>query len=119
MAGWYTGRRSTTLNRSAKAVIAIVLLAVALVFAVPVAFIVALFLMLFGHVVGGLILIACSVLAATAAVAAAALCGVRQVRHLREMLTGGNFMTVGNFAHDGDVPNGPVLRLDADDYDRS
>jgi hypothetical protein len=41
-----------------------------------------------------------------AAVAVAALCGVRQVRHLRDMLTGGAFRTER------------VVQLDADDYDR-
>src|SRR5271169_3280781 len=102
----------TTLTRSAKTVLAVALLAVALVAAIPVAFIVALFLMLFGHIVVGLLVIGCSVLAATAAVGAAALCGLRQVRHFREMIRGGNSMTGGDFM------NGPVLRLDADDYER-
>jgi hypothetical protein len=102
MAGWHT----TTLNRSAKTAIAAALIAVGLVIAVPVAFIVALFLMLFGHVVGGLILIGGSVLLAVAAVTGAVLCGVRQVRQLREMMTG---MT-------GRGPR--VLRLDSEDYDR-
>jgi hypothetical protein len=110
MAGWYSTRTTTSmLNRSAKVTIAVVMLAAVLVVAVPVAFIIALFLMLFGHVVGGLILIGASVLLATAAVGAAALCGVRQLRHFREMITG---MNGRNFKAE------QVLRLDADDYDR-
>ena len=44
------------LNRSAKAVIAITLLALVLVAAVPAAFLVGIFLMIFGHVVAGLAL---------------------------------------------------------------
>jgi uncharacterized membrane protein YdjX (TVP38/TMEM64 family) len=107
MAGWYPTRTTmnTTLSRSTKAVIAVALLAVGLVAAVPVVFIVALLMMLFGHVVGGLILIGGAVLVATAAVSVAALCGVRKVRHIREMMTGDGFRT------------GRVLRLDANDYD--
>jgi hypothetical protein len=130
MAGWYPTRNTTSmLSRSTKLTIGVVGLAVALVFAIPVAFIVALFLMLFGHVVGGLILIGASVLAATAAIGVAALCGVRQLRHFREMLTRGTF-TGGSFtgrdANDAnDVGGGGVndqdprvVRLDTDDYDR-
>jgi ABC-type multidrug transport system permease subunit len=140
MAGWYPTRNTTSmLSRSTKLTIGVVGLAVALVFAIPVAFIVALFLMLFGHVVGGLILIGASVLAATAAIGVAALCGVRQLRHFREMLTRGTFtggtftggtFTGGSFtgrdANDvNDVGGGGVndqdprvVRLDTDDYDR-
>ena len=96
MAGWYPTRTTTSmLRRSAKATIGVAVLAVALMAAFPVAFIVALFLMVFGHVVGGLIVIGASVLAVGAAIGAAALCGVRQLRHVRELLAGARF-TGGN-----------------------
>jgi hypothetical protein len=101
MAGWYgTGR----LNRSAKAMVVVMLLALVLVAAVPVAFLVGLFLMIFGHVVAGLALFGASIVAAGAGVAFAILSGIRQVRHLREMVTN---VTSGNFR---------VLRLDNEDY---
>jgi UPF0716 family protein affecting phage T7 exclusion len=107
MADWYAMR---TLNRSTKVVIASAVLAVALVAALPVAFIVALFLMVFGHVVGGLILIGAMVVAAGAAVALAAMSGVRKLRQLRDMLTGGTGTPV-----DRTVPS--YVQLDSDDYD--
>jgi uncharacterized membrane protein YdjX (TVP38/TMEM64 family) len=97
MADWYGVRR---LHRSAKAVIAIALFAVALVAAVPLAFVVGVFMMLFGHVVGGLAVFGGAVLLAVAAVALAALSGVRHVRHLRDMMVGRDFR---------------VLRLTGDD----
>jgi hypothetical protein len=95
MAGWYAARRP---NISAKAVIALVLLALALVAAVPVALVVGVFLMLLGHVVGGLALFGGSILAATGAVVLAGLTGLR---HLRSMLTERSFR---------------VLQLGSDDY---
>jgi uncharacterized membrane protein YdjX (TVP38/TMEM64 family) len=67
---------------STKAVIAVGLLAMLLVAAVPVALIVGLFLMVFGHVVGGLALFGGSILVAVAAVAIAGLSGVQHVRKL-------------------------------------
>jgi hypothetical protein len=88
MADWYGARR---LNRSARAVIAIALLAVALVAAVPLAFVVGVFMMLFGHIVGGLAVFGGAVLLAMAAVGLAALSGVRHVRHLRDMVVGRDF----------------------------
>ena len=101
MASWYkTGR----LNRSAKAMVAVMLLALVLVAAVPVAFLVGIFLMIFGHVVAGLVLFGASIVAAGAGVTFAILSGIRQVRHLREMVTN---VTNGDFR---------VLRLDNDDY---
>lgn len=100
MAGWYGARG---LNRSTKVTIAAVVLALALVAVVPLAFIVAIFLMVFGHFVGGLALIGGSILVAGAAVGLAAIAGIRQVRHLmREMVTGRDFR---------------VMRLSNDDYD--
>ncbi len=65
---------------SARAVIALGVLALLLVAAVPAAFFIGLILMVFGHVVGGLALFGASILAAIAAVSAAALGGVGYVR---------------------------------------
>jgi uncharacterized membrane protein YdjX (TVP38/TMEM64 family) len=88
--------------RSAKVAIALTVLALVLVAAVPVAFFIGLIMMLLGHVVGGLILFGGSILAAAAAVALAAMTGVRQLRrHVRELLTERSFN---------------VVRLNDDDY---
>ena len=95
MAGWYATRRP---NMSAKAVIALLLLALALVAAVPVALVVGVFMMLFGHIIGGLALFGGSILAATGAVVLAGLTGLR---HLRSKLTERNVR---------------VLQLGSDDY---
>lgn len=84
MAGWDSTR---LVDRSAKLAIALMVLALVLVAAVPVAFIVGVIMMLLGHVIGGLALFGGSILVAVAAVAVAAMNGVRQVRHLREMLS--------------------------------
>jgi uncharacterized membrane protein len=101
MAGW---SRTGRLSRSAKAMVAVMLLALVLVAAVPVAFLVGIFLMIFGHVVAGLALFGASILLAGAGVTFAILSGIRQVRHLRDMVT--------------NVANGDfrVLRLNDDDY---
>ena len=98
MAGWRTER---TMNTSAKAVIAVMLLALVLVAAVPAAFVIGLFLMIFGHVVVGLAVFGGSILAAGAAVTIVILSGIRQVRHLRDMVVNRDFQ---------------VLRLGNDDY---
>jgi hypothetical protein len=66
----------------AKAVIAAGVLLVLLVAAVPVALLVGLILMLFGHVVGGLALFGGSVLLAVSAIMIAGVSGVRHVRKL-------------------------------------
>jgi uncharacterized membrane protein YdjX (TVP38/TMEM64 family) len=95
MAGWYAGR---ALNRSAKAVIAMVLLAVVLVATVPLALLAGVVIMLTGHVVGGLALLGGSILAAGAAVVLAGLVGVR---HLRALVSQRSFR---------------VLQLGSDDY---
>jgi hypothetical protein len=76
---------------SSRAVIAAGLLAVLLVAAVPAAFLVGVFLMLFGHVVGGLALFGASILAAGGGVAIASLSGVR---HLRKLVTRRAFRVV-------------------------
>ena len=82
MAVGYTARTMRTMSWSTKAVIAAALLAVLLVAAVPVALLVGLFLMLFGHVIAGLALFGGSILAAIVAVVIASMGGVRQLRKL-------------------------------------
>ena len=67
---------------SARVVLAVGLLAVLLVAAVPVAFFVGVILMLLGHVIGGLALFGASILAAGAAIVIAGLSGVRHLRKL-------------------------------------
>lgn len=76
------GHSVRTMNWSAKAVIAAVLLAVLVVAAVPVMLLVGLVMMLLGHIVGGLALFGASILAAAAAVAVASLSGLRHLRKL-------------------------------------
>jgi hypothetical protein len=95
------GYGARTMGWSTKAVIALGLLAVLLVAAVPAALVVGLILMLFGHIVVGLALFGASILAAVGAVAIATLSGVR---HLRKMLSRSGFRTV-------------QLRRDDYDYD--
>lgn len=101
MAGWFAARRT---NMSAKAVIALMLLALALVAAVPVALVVGVFMMLLGHVIGGLALFGGSILAAAAAIALAGLSGVR---HLRKLVAEHRF---------GVERDSRVLQLGSDDY---
>ena len=79
MTGWYGER---TPDRSAKAVIAVTLLAVLLVAAVPVALLAGVVMMALGHVVGGLALFGGSILAAAIAVAVAGMSGMRHLRKL-------------------------------------
>ena len=88
MTGWYAER---TPDRSAKAVIAVTLLALLLVAALPVALLAAVVMMILGHVVGGLALFGGSVLAAGIAVP---LAGVSGMRHLRKLLSGGSVRVV-------------------------
>ena len=95
MIGWYTERAP---DRSAKAVIAVTLLALLLVAAVPVALLAGVVMMLLGHVIGGFALFGGSILAAAIAVA---LAGMSGMRHLRKLLSVGNFR---------------VVRLDASQY---
>ena len=82
MAVGYTARTMRTMSWSTKAVIAAALLAVLLVAAVPVALLVGVFMMLFGHVIAGLALFGGSILAAIVAVVIASMSGVRQLRKL-------------------------------------
>jgi hypothetical protein len=88
MTGWYTER---TAGRSGRAVIAVMMLALLLVAAVPVALVTGLVLMLLGHVIGGLAVFGGSVLAAVVAVAIAGMSGMR---HLRKLLSGQGFRVV-------------------------
>ncbi len=82
MTGWYAERMP---DRSARAVIAVTLLALLLVAAVPVALLAGVVMMMLGHVAGGLALFGGSILAAAMAVA---LAGVSGMRHLRKLLSG-------------------------------
>ncbi len=88
MTGWYAER---TPGRSAKAVIAVTLLALLLVAAVPLALLAGVVIMILGHVVGGLALFGGTILAAAMAVA---LAGMSGMRHLRKLLSGRSFRVV-------------------------
>jgi hypothetical protein len=119
MTGWYAER---TPNWSGKAVIALMLVAMLLVAAVPVALLAGLVMMLFGHVVGGLALFGGSILAAAIAVAVA---GASGTRHLRKLVSGHGFRVVHLDASQyTDVaepqPNGSdhanVVQLDSSEY---
>jgi len=88
MTGWYAER---TPDRSARAVVAMTLLALLLVAAVPVALLAGVVMMMLGHVLGGLALFGGSVLAAAIAVA---LAGMSGMRHLRKLLSGRSFRVV-------------------------
>jgi hypothetical protein len=116
MSGWYTERMR---GRSARAVIAVTLLALLLVAAVPVALLAGAVMMLLGHVIGGLALFGGSVLAAAVAVA---LAGMSGMRHLRRLVSERGFRVVqldGSLYADApergsDYAN--VVRLDHSEY---
>jgi hypothetical protein len=117
MTGWYAERAP---DRSGRAVIAVTLLALLLVAAVPVALVAAVIIMVLGHVVGGLALFGGSVLAAALAVA---LAGMSGMRHLRKLLSAGSFLVVpldgSQYAdvaepEDGDYAN--LVQLDRSQY---
>ena len=117
MTGWYAER---TPDRSAKAVIAVTLLALLLVAAVPVALLAGVVMMMLGHVVGGLALSGGSILAAAIAVA---LAGMSGMRHLRKLLSGRSFGVVqpdGSQYTDVAEPAGSgytnVVHLDRSEY---
>jgi len=88
MTGWHAEQAP---DRPAKAMIAVTLLALLLVAAVPVALLAAVIMMLLGYVAGGLALFGGSVLAAAIAVAFAGVSGMRQ---LRKLLSGDSFRVV-------------------------
>ena len=117
MTGWYAERMP---GGSARAVIAVTLLALLLVAAVPVTLLAAVVMMMLGYVVGGLALFGGSVLAAAIAVAFA---GVSGMRHLRKLLSGGSFRVVQlDGSQDTDVaePEGGhytnLVQLDRSEY---
>ena len=117
MTGWYAER---TPDRSAKAMIAVTLLALLLVAAVPAALLAAVVLMLLGYVAGGLALFGGSVLAAAVAVA---LAGVSGLRHLRKLLSGASVRVVrldGSQYTDVADPEGKphtnLVQLDRSEY---
>jgi uncharacterized membrane protein YdjX (TVP38/TMEM64 family) len=117
MTGWYAER---TPSRSARAVIAVTLLALVLVAAVPVALLAAVVMMMLGHVVGGLAVFGGAVLAAAVAVAFAGMSGMR---HLRKLLSGGSFRALRldgsqsvDAAEPGDGDYANVLELDPSQY---
>ena len=117
MTRWYTERMP---NRSAKAVIAVTLLALLLVAAVPVALLAGVVMVMLGHVVGGLALFGGSVLAAAVAVA---LAGMSGMRHLRKLVSGRGFDVVrldGSQYTDVAEPQGSdhanVVQLDPSEY---
>lgn len=117
MTRWQTGRGP---GGSARAVIAVTLLALLLVAAVPLALLAGVIMMALGHVVGGLALFGGSVLVAVVAVA---LAGMSGMRHLRKLVAERGFhiaaMDGGQYA-DVMKPKGSdyadVVRLDRDDY---
>jgi uncharacterized membrane protein YdjX (TVP38/TMEM64 family) len=109
-----------TAGRSAKGLIAVTLLALLLVAAVPVALLAGVIMMLLGHVIGGLALFGGSILAAGIAVAVAGMSGMR---HLRKLVSGQSFRVVrldGSQYTDVAEPPGSdytdVLQLDRSEY---
>jgi hypothetical protein len=101
-------------------VIAVTLLALLLVAAVPVALLAGVVLMMLGHVAGGLALSGGSILAAVMAVAVAGMSGMR---HLRKLLPGRRFGVVQldasqytGVAEPGGSDYASVVRLDRSEY---
>jgi uncharacterized membrane protein YdjX (TVP38/TMEM64 family) len=88
MTGWYAER---TPDRSARTMIAVMLVALLLVAAVPLALLAAVVMMILGYVAGGFALFGGSLLAAALAVA---LAGMSGMRHLRKLLSGDSFRVV-------------------------
>ena len=82
MTGRYAERAA---DRPAKAVVAVMLLALLLVAAVPVALLAGVVMVALGHVAAGLALSGGSILAAAIAVAVAGMSGIR---HLRKLVSG-------------------------------
>jgi len=118
MTGWYAER---TPDKSAKVVIAVTLLALLLLTAVPVALLAAVIMMILGHVVGGLALFGGSVFAAAAAVG---LAGITGMQHVRKLLSraGFNFVRLDQMQSADDItePDGSeyndVVKLDRSEY---
>jgi hypothetical protein len=117
MTVWYAERMP---GRSAKAVIAVTLLALLLVAVVPLALVAAVVMMMLGHIVGGLALFGGSVLTAALAVA---LAGMSGMRHLRKLVSGSSFRVVPldgsqytDVAEPGDSEYANVVSLDRSEY---
>jgi hypothetical protein len=117
MTGWYAER---TPDRSARVVMAAMLLALVLVAAVPVALLAGVVMMLLGHILGGLALFGGSVLAAAIAVGVAGLSGMR---HLRKLVSGRGFRVVRldgsqytDAAEPGSSGYAGVMQLDRSEY---
>jgi uncharacterized membrane protein YdjX (TVP38/TMEM64 family) len=117
MTGWIAER---TPGPSGRVVIALTMLALLLVAAVPVALLAAVIMMMLGYVLGGLALFGGSVLAAGLALT---LAGMSGMRHLRKLLTGGGVRVVrldGSQYADVAEPAGReyanVLELDRSEY---
>ena len=117
MTGWYAERAP---DRPAKALIAVTLLALVLVAAVPAALLAGVVIMLLGNVAGGLALFGGSILAAAVAVAVAGMSGMR---HLRKLVSGHSFRLVqldGGQYTDVAEPEGSaytdVVQLDRSEY---
>jgi hypothetical protein len=117
MTGWDA---KPTPDRSARAVIAVALLALLLVAVVPVALLAGVVMMILGHVVGGLALSGGSVLAAAIAVALAGMTGMRR---LRKLVSGSGFRVVPpdgtdytGVAEPGGSDYTNVVQLDRSEY---
>ncbi len=117
MTGWYAER---TPDRPGKALIAVTLLALILVAAVPVAALAAVVMMMLGYVAGGLALFGGSVLAAVIAVA---LAGMNGMRRLRKLLSAGSFPVVrlngsqySDVAEPAGSDSGNLVQLDRSEY---
>jgi uncharacterized membrane protein YdjX (TVP38/TMEM64 family) len=117
MTGWYAERAA---DRPARAMIAVILLALLLVGAVPVALLAAVVMMMLGYVVSGLALAGGSVLAAAIAVA---LAGMSGMRHLRKLLSGDSLRVVRlngsqytDVAEPGGSQNTSLVQLDRSEY---
>ena len=114
MTGWYAER---TPDRSGRAVVAVSLLALLLVAAVPVALLAGVIMMMLGYVVGGLALFGGSVLAAAIAVTVAGMSGMR---HLRKLVSARSFRVMHLDGTDVAEPAGSdyanVVQLDRGEY---
>jgi uncharacterized membrane protein len=117
MTGWYGER---TPDRSARTMVAVTLLALLLVAAVPMALLAGVIMMILGYVVGGLALFGGSVLAAVIAVA---LAGMTGMRHMRKLLSGAGFRVVGPDGSQGSGAAEPersdyskLMHLDRSEY---
>jgi uncharacterized membrane protein len=117
MTGGYAERMP---DKSAKAMIAVTLLALLLVAAVPVALLAGVIMMVLGHLVGGLALFGGSVLAAAIAVA---LAGMSGMRYLRKLVSGRSFHVVRldgsqytGAAEPGGSDYANVVQLDRSEY---